>query len=121
MNRDEFEGGVRHAGGTVQKVVGDVVDSRDLKVDGVVDQVAGSAQQVYGRARSLVSDAIRSAPDLAGEAGDRLKAAGERVAETARRGGRATARSVEDSPVLWAVLAAAGAYALAWFVHGRRD
>ncbi len=121
MNQDEFQGGVRYVGGKVEKAVGDAVDSRDWQVDGVVDQVAGGAQHAYGRARSIVEDAIDSAPELADEARDRLKAAGSRIADGAQKGGRAAAQTVEDTPVLWAVAAALGGYALAWFVHGRRD
>ncbi len=121
MNKDEFQGGARYIGGKVETSIGNAVDSRDWKVDGLVDQVAGGAQHTYGRARSIVEDAIDGAPDLADEARDRLAAAGERIADTAQRGGKAAAQTVQDSPVLWAAAAALGAYALAWFVHGRRD
>lgn len=120
MNKDEFQGGARYVGGKVEKAIGDAVDSRDWTVAGVVDQVAGGAQHTYGRARSIVEDAIDSAPDLADEARDRLQSAGERVADGAQRGGKAAAQTVQDSPALWAVAAALGGYALAWFVHGRR-
>lgn len=121
MNKDELQGGMRYVEGKVEKGVGDAVDNRDWTIAGVVDQVAGAAQHGYGRARSIVEDAIDGAPDMAEAAGDRVKAAAERLADTAGRGGKAAARTVEDSPVLWAVAAALGAYALAWFVHGRRD
>lgn len=132
MNSDEFKGGVRYVAGKAEKAVGDAVDSRDWRVDGVVDQVAGAAQHTYGRARSVVEDAIDAAPDLADEAIDRAKVAGrriadgakvagERIADGAQRGGQATVQAVEDSPVLWAAAAALGGYALGWLVHGRRD
>jgi len=121
MNKDEFQGGARYVGGKVEKAVGDAVDSRDWKVDGVVDQVAGGAQHTYGRARSIVEDAIDSAPELADEARDRLKAAGERMADGAQRGSKVAAQTVQDQPVLWALAAAVVGYGLAWFVHGRRD
>ncbi len=121
MNKDEFEGGARYVGGKVEKAIGDVADSRDWKVDGVVDQVAGGAQHGYGRARSIIGDAIDSAPELADEARDRLKAAGERVADRAQQGGKAAVQTVQDQPVLWALAAALAGYGLAWFVHGRRD
>lgn len=120
MNKDEFYGGARYLGGKVEKAVGDAVDSRDWKVDGVVDQVAGGAQHSYGRAKSIIGDAIDSAPELADGALDRLKAAGERVAETAQKSGKAAAQGVQDTPALWAVAAALAGYGLAWFVHGRR-
>ncbi|KQM63147.1 MULTISPECIES: CsbD family protein [unclassified Sphingomonas] len=120
MNKDEFEGSVRYATGKVEKTVGDVVDSRNLKVDGVVDQVAGGAQNSYGRVRAIIEDAIDSAPALAGEARDKLKSAGRQVADRAQQGGQSAARTVEDSPLLWAAGAAIIGYGLAWLLHGRR-
>lgn len=121
MNKDELQGGARYVGGKIEKAAGDVVDSRDWKVDGVVDQVAGAAQHTYGRARSVVEDAIDAAPAFADEARDRLKATGERVADTAQRSGRAAAQSVQDAPLVWAIAAGIGGYALSWLIHGRRD
>ena len=120
MNKDEFQGGARYLGGKVEKTVGDAVDSRDWKVDGVVDQIAGGAQHAYGRARSIVGDAIDGAPALADEARDRLMEAGERIADTAQKNGKAAAQTVQDTPVLWAVAAALAGYGLAWFIHARR-
>ena len=113
MNRDELQGGARYVGGKVEKAIGDAVDSRDWKVDGVVDQVAGAAQHGYGRARSVVNDAIDAAPGLAEDARERLAAV--------RSGGKAAARTVHDTPLLWAVAAALVGYGLGWLVHGRRD
>ncbi len=121
MNKDEFQGGARYVGGKIEKTVGDAVDSRDWQVDGVIDQVAGGAQHGYGRAKAIIGDAIDSAPELAGEARDRLKAAGEQAADRAQRGGKVAAEAVRETPVVWALAAALGGYALAWFVHGRRD
>lgn len=120
MNKDEFHGGVRYAGGKIEKAIGDAVDSRDWKVDGVVDQVAGGAQHSYGRARAIIDEAIDGAPAVADEARDRLKDSGERIADTAQRGGKAVGRAVQESPALWAAAAAIGGYALAYIVHGRR-
>lgn len=121
MNKDELKGGARYLGGKVETAIGDAVDSRDWKVDGVVDQVAGGAQHGYGRARSIVNDAIDSAPELAEEARDRLKTAGEKVADTAQKGSVAVARTVQDTPVVWALAAVVAGYGLGWLVHGRRD
>ena len=121
MNEDELKGGARYIGGKIEKAVGDTVDSRDWQVDGVVDQVAGGAQHTYGRVKSIVGDAIDGAPELAEEARDRLKAAGEQVADVAHKQGKVAAETVRDTPALWALAAALGGYALAWFVHGRRD
>jgi len=113
MNRDELQGSARYVGGKVEKAIGDAVDSRDWKVDGVVDQVAGAAQHGYGRARSVVNDAIDAAPGLAEDARERLAAV--------RSGGKAAAQTVQDAPLLWAAAAALVGYGLGWLVHGRRD
>lgn len=121
MNKDEFQGGTRYVDGKLEKAVGNAVDSRDWKVDGVVDQVAGGARHAYGRAKSIVEDAIDSAPELAEEARERLKAAGETVADSAQKGSKVAVDTVQEQPVLWALAAAAVGYGLAWLIHGRRD
>ena len=121
MNKHEIHGGARYVGGKIEKTVGDVVDSRDWQVDGVVDQVAGGAQHMYGRARSIVEDAIDTAPELADEARERLSKAGRQAADAAGKAGSATADAARDNPILWAVAAALGGYALGWLVHGKRD
>jgi len=121
MNQDEFEGGVRHATGKVEKTIGDVVDNRKLQADGIVDQVAGTAQHSYGRVRAIIEDAIDSAPALADQAREKLKTAGRQVADRAQQGGHVAARTVEDSPLLWAAGAAIIGYGVAWLLHGRRD
>ncbi len=121
MNKDEFNGGARYVGGKIEKTVGDAVDSRDWQVDGVVDQVAGGAQHLYGRARSIVEDAIDTAPELADAAHERLAKAGRQAAEAAGKAGSATADAARDNPILWAVAAAMGGYALGWLIHGRHD
>ncbi|MES2339994.1 MAG: CsbD family protein [Pseudomonadota bacterium] len=120
MNSDEFQGGARYVGGKVEKAIGDTANSRDWKVDGIVDQVAGGAQHAYGRARSIIDDAIDSAPDLAQAARDRLTMAGERVADNAQKTGKAAAQTIQDTPLLWAAAAALAGYGVAWLVHGRR-
>ena len=44
-----------------------------------------------------------------------------RTVEAAHHGKRVAARSLDEQPLLWAaVAAAAGGYALAWLIHGRR-
>ncbi len=121
MNKDEIAGSVRYATGKVEKAVGDTVNSREWQADGIVDQVAGGAQHSLGRVRSIVEDAIDSAPALAESARDKLKVAGRQVADGAQKGGKVAIRTVEDSPVLWAVGAALLGYGLGWLLHGRHD
>jgi len=120
MNKDEFQGGIRYVGGKMEKAVGDVADSRDWKVDGIVDQVAGGVQHTYGRAKSIIGDAIDSAPELADEARDHMKIVGERVSKSAQRGGNSATKTVQKQPLLWSLAALAAGYGLAWFIHGRR-
>lgn len=120
MNKDELQGGARYVGGKVEKTVGDVVESRDWQVDGVVDQVAGGAQHAYGRAKSIAGDLIDSAPELADEGRDRLKAAAERAADAAQHSGKVAVDTVREQPAVWALAAGVAGYALAWLIHGRR-
>jgi len=109
MNKDEFEGAARHFGGKLEKGVGDLVESRPLQVDGIVDKVAGGAQHIYGRARSIVEDAVDGAPELLHEGSDRLRHVSERANE-----------GVRQTPLIWIAAAALGSYALAWLIHGRQ-
>lgn len=120
MNKDEFQGGARYVGGKIEKAVGDVAGSRDWKVDGVVDQVAGGVQHTFGRAKEVIGDAIDSAPELAEEARERLKAVGEHVSKSAQKGSKAATRTVGNQPLLWPLAALAAGYGLAWLIHGRR-
>lgn len=113
MNKDEIQGGIRNIVGRGESAVGGATGSTEWKANGLIDQVAGGVQHLYGRARGQVADAIDAAPDMIGEAGDRVRAA-------AVRGRDVTVDAVEDNPVLWAAAAALGAYALAWYIHGRR-
>ena len=121
MNTHEWHGGARYVGGKVEKAVGDAVDSRDWQVDGVVDQVAGAAENLYGRAQSVVGDALDAAPHVMAKGREALADAADRTVEAAHHGKRVAARSLDEQPLLWAaVAAAAGGYALAWLIHGRR-
>lgn len=121
MNEDEFKGGARYIGGKLEKGVGDVVESRDWQVDGVVDQVAGGTQHMYGRAKSVIGDLVDGAPEIAEKASREARVAADRAAEAARRGVRAAQDSAKDAPVVWAIAAAAIGYGLAWWIHGQQD
>lgn len=143
MNKHEVHGSVRYAGGKVEKAVGDLVGSRDLQVDGVVDQVAGGAENMFGRAQSVAGEVADATPSLIDHARDRAsrflgrsgrdlregvqKAEhelrhGARKAETElRRGARRAGAAVRgDAPLWWTLAALAGGYALGALIHGRR-
>lgn len=120
MNKDELQGGARYVGGKVEKTIGDVVESRDWQVDGVVDQVGGGVQHAYGRAKSIADDLVDSAPELADEGRDRLKAAADRAVDVTQQGGRVAVDAVREQPAVWALAAGVAGYALAWLIHGRR-
>ncbi len=60
------------------------------------------------------------APRLIDEARDRLRDGSARAGDRAREGGRVVNDAVRDTPLLWVAAAVAGAYALAWAIHGRR-
>lgn len=120
MNKDELQGGARYIGGKVEKTIGDVSESRDWQVDGVVDQVAGGVQHAYGRAKSIAGDVVDSAPELADEGRDRLQAVATRAADAAQHGGKVAVDTVREQPAVWALAAGVVGYALAWLIHGRR-
>ncbi|WP_315763781.1 CsbD family protein [Sphingomonas sp. Y38-1Y] len=117
MNKHEVRGSVRHVGGAAEKAIGDVVDSNDLRVGGVVDQVAGSAEHLFGRVKSIAEDAADATPGLIEAARDRVEDAAHRSAHVARK----AAHKAKGEP-LWigtAVAAIAG-YAIGALVHRRR-
>ena len=112
MNEDEFKGGVRYVKGKIEKGVGDIADSTEWQVDGIVDQVAGGAQNLYGRAKETVEDVAANAADFAADAGAYTR-------EISRRGQAAIDRSVEDNPWAWIGAAVVAGYALSWLIHGK--
>jgi len=125
MNKHELHGNARHLGGKVEKAVGDMVDSRDWKVAGVTDQVAGSAEHMFGRAQSVAGDIAHATPSLIEEARERIGDATDRSVAAARRGSDKAVQAVRanngNNGVVWAVVAALGGYAVAALIHGRRN
>jgi uncharacterized protein YjbJ (UPF0337 family) len=124
MNKHEIHGGARYVGGKVEKTVGDVVDSRDWQVAGVVDQVAGGAENLYGRAQSVASDVADAAPGVIEHARERSSEALHQAADEVRVRAESAAQAVRGNEgIAIAAATAAGliGYALAWLIHGRRD
>ncbi|GAA3259012.1 hypothetical protein GCM10020258_20540 [Sphingomonas yabuuchiae] len=62
MSTHALHGNARHFGGKLEKTIGDAVDSRDWKVAGVTDQVAGSAEHLFGRAQSVAGEVEDATP-----------------------------------------------------------
>ena len=54
MDEDRFEGSARNFGGKVQEGVGQVTGDTKSKVEGVLNQAAGTAQDLYGQATDVV-------------------------------------------------------------------
>lgn len=125
MNKHELHGNARHFGGKVEKAIGDAVDSRDWKVAGVTDQVAGSAEHLFGRAQSVAGEVADATPSLIEEARERIGDATDRSVAAARRGSEKAVDAVRanngNNGVFSAIAAALGGYALAALIHGRRD
>jgi len=121
MNEHELRGGARYVGGKVEKAVGDVVESRDWQVGGVLNQVKGGAENLYGRAQSIVEDAVDAAPGVIDDAREKLAEAKDETVAAARRGSSAVAAQVRngDERLIWVVAAAVGGYLAGWLIHRR--
>ena len=121
MNEHELRGGARYVGGKVEKAVGDVIESRDWQVGGVLNQVKGGAENLYGRAQSIVEDAVDAAPGVIDDAREKLAEAKDETVAAARRGSSAVAAQVRngDERLIWAVAAAVGGYLAGWLIHRR--
>ena len=66
MNKDNFEGGVRSAGGKVERSIGAATDDKASEVQGAYNEVAGSAQSAWGSAKDAAKEMADSGsmPDL---------------------------------------------------------
>ena len=59
MDENRLEGTVRNVGGKVQEGVGRATGDTKSKVQGVMNQAAGSAQDLYGQAADVVRQNAR--------------------------------------------------------------
>ena len=57
-NRDELEGKLDQAKGSVKETVGRAVDDRDLEAEGSADRVGGKVQEGFGTAKRKVGETI---------------------------------------------------------------
>ncbi len=62
-NRDEMEGKIDQAKGTVKENVGRAVGDRDMETEGAADRASGNVQEGYGEAKRKVGDAIKDVGD----------------------------------------------------------
>ncbi len=54
MDENRFEGSARNLGGKVQEGIGRTTGDTKSKVEGVMNQAAGTAQDLYGHAADVV-------------------------------------------------------------------
>ncbi|HEV7473912.1 MAG TPA: CsbD family protein [Pyrinomonadaceae bacterium] len=57
-NRDELEGKLDQAKGSVKETVGRVTNDRDLEAEGNADRAGGKVQEGFGTAKRKVGEAI---------------------------------------------------------------
>lgn len=57
-NRDELEGKLDQAKGSVKETVGRATDDRDLEAEGSADRTGGKVQEGFGTAKRKVGEAI---------------------------------------------------------------
>ena len=57
-NRDEVEGKLDQAKGSVKEAVGRVANDRDLEAEGNADRTGGKVQEGFGTAKRKVGEAI---------------------------------------------------------------
>ena len=61
INKDQVEGRVKEAAGTVQEVAGKAVGSVSQQAKGMTNKVAGAAQAKFGDAKETVKENYKDA------------------------------------------------------------
>lgn len=102
MNENQIKGTVRNLGGKVEEEFGDLVGSRQVQGEGVIDQVRGTAEDIYGDAKEVARSAYERAAPV--------------VRDTADKAMRVT----RENSVLAVLAAGAVGYALSWAFHSDR-
>ena len=59
MNKDQVEGRVEQAKGSVKEAVGKAVGNKEAEAQGTVDKTAGKVQSGYGDAKEKVKDTLK--------------------------------------------------------------
>ncbi|HKR60754.1 MAG TPA: CsbD family protein [Pyrinomonadaceae bacterium] len=62
-NRDEVEGKLDQAKGSVKENVGRALNDRDLETEGSADRAKGNVQEGFGTARRKVGEAVEDIGD----------------------------------------------------------
>ncbi len=62
-NRDEVDGKIDQAKGTVKENVGRAIGDRDMETEGAADRASGNVQEGYGETKRKVGDAIKDIGD----------------------------------------------------------
>ena len=62
-NRDEVEGKLDQAKGSIKETVGGAVGDREMETEGQADRAAGNLQEGFGTARRKVGEAVEDAGD----------------------------------------------------------
>ena len=65
-NRDEMEGKLDQAKGSVKENVGDAIGDREMERDGKLDRAEGNIQEGYGEGKRKVDDTIKDIGDAVG-------------------------------------------------------
>ncbi len=65
-NRDEVDGKIDQAKGTVKENVGRAIGDRDMETEGAADRASGNVQEGYGETKRKVGDAIKDVGDAVG-------------------------------------------------------
>jgi uncharacterized protein YjbJ (UPF0337 family) len=66
-NRDEVDGKLDQAKGSVKETLGRVTNDRDLESEGSADRTGGKVQEGFGTARRKVGEAIEDIGDSIGK------------------------------------------------------
>lgn len=59
MNKDQIQGRVEEAKGTVKQAAGRVTGRPDLEDQGTIDKAAGKIQKTYGDVKDQVESAVK--------------------------------------------------------------
>ncbi len=123
MNRDQFEGGLRHLKGRGQTAFGAVAGRARPQAEGALNQVIGGAQYAYGRGRQVAEELSHDGRAVAGEIetrGRHAYARGREVYGEVRHRGRKALRRAEAHPTETLLAVAGLAFVAGWLLKGRR-
>lgn len=65
-NRDEMEGRLDQAKGSIKEGIGDATGDREMENEGKIDRAEGNIQEGFGEGRRKVGDTIKDIGDAVG-------------------------------------------------------